>query len=109
MAGAPKLDDAKTLRELGLSSGSKLMLVGSTLDDVLNLEVPPPEQLKDDKPQGEVMTSLQRSQQTYSLSSSFFSYAIDPTALTTQSVSIFIRTAVQHSDSKWVLPLHSNF
>ncbi|KAG0428505.1 hypothetical protein HPB47_024528 [Ixodes persulcatus] len=49
--GAPKLDDAKTLRELGLSSGCKLMLVGSTLDDVLNLEVPPPEQLKDDKPQ----------------------------------------------------------
>lgn len=49
--GAPKLDDSKTLRELNLSSGSKLMLVGSTLDDVLNLEVPPPEQLKDDKPQ----------------------------------------------------------
>lgn len=49
--GAPKPDDGKSLLELNLSANAKLMLVGSTLDDVLNLEVPTPEQLKDDTPQ----------------------------------------------------------
>ncbi|XP_065301556.1 ubiquitin domain-containing protein UBFD1-like isoform X2 [Dermacentor albipictus] len=49
--GAPKPDDNKSLVELNLSANAKLMLVGSTLDDVLNLEVPTPEQLKDDTPQ----------------------------------------------------------
>lgn len=49
--GAPKPDDSKSLSELNLSANAKLMLVGSTLDDVLNLEVPTPEQLKDDTPQ----------------------------------------------------------
>lgn len=49
--GAPKADDDKSLRDLNLSANMKLMLVGSTLDDVLNLEVPTPEQLKDDTPQ----------------------------------------------------------
>uniref|UniRef100_A0A131YSV0 Ubiquitin specific protease n=1 Tax=Rhipicephalus appendiculatus TaxID=34631 RepID=A0A131YSV0_RHIAP len=49
--GAPKPDDSKSLLELNLSANAKLMLVGSTLDDVLNLEVPTPEQLKDDTPQ----------------------------------------------------------
>ncbi|KAL1443543.1 hypothetical protein MTO96_045967, partial [Rhipicephalus appendiculatus] len=48
--GAPKPDDSKSLLELNLSANAKLMLVGSTLD-VLNLEVPTPEQLKDDTPQ----------------------------------------------------------
>lgn len=49
--GAPKSDDDKSLRDLNLSANMKLMLVGSTLDDVLNLEVPTPEQLKEDTPQ----------------------------------------------------------
>lgn len=49
--GAPKADDDKSLRDLNLSANMKLMLVGSTLDDVLNLEVPTPEQLKEDTPQ----------------------------------------------------------
>uniref|UniRef100_A0A023FSA3 Putative ubiquitin-specific protease n=1 Tax=Amblyomma parvum TaxID=251391 RepID=A0A023FSA3_AMBPA len=49
--GAPKPDDAKSLLELNLSANAKLMLVGSTLDDVLNLEVPTPEQLKEETPQ----------------------------------------------------------
>ncbi|XP_077491227.1 ubiquitin domain-containing protein UBFD1-like isoform X1 [Amblyomma americanum] len=49
--GAPKPDDGKTLLELNLSANAKLMLVGSTLDDVLNLEVPTPEQLKEETPQ----------------------------------------------------------
>lgn len=49
--GAPKPDDGKSLLELNLSANTKLMLVGSTLDDVLNLEVPTPEQLKEETPQ----------------------------------------------------------
>uniref|UniRef100_A0A1E1XCY7 Putative ubiquitin-specific protease n=1 Tax=Amblyomma aureolatum TaxID=187763 RepID=A0A1E1XCY7_9ACAR len=49
--GAPKPDDGKSLLELNLSANAKLMLVGSTLDDVLNLEVPTPEQLKEETPQ----------------------------------------------------------
>uniref|UniRef100_A0A6M2E961 Putative ubiquitin-specific protease n=1 Tax=Amblyomma tuberculatum TaxID=48802 RepID=A0A6M2E961_9ACAR len=49
--GPPKPDDGKSLLELNLSANAKLMLVGSTLDDVLNLEVPTPEQLKEETPQ----------------------------------------------------------
>ncbi|XP_064478627.1 ubiquitin domain-containing protein UBFD1-like isoform X2 [Ornithodoros turicata] len=45
--GAPKVEDSKTLQEVNITKGTKVMVVGSTLDDVLNLEVPTPEELKE--------------------------------------------------------------
>jgi len=35
-------DDSKTLRELGVKDGVKIMLVGSSIEDVMNTAAPPP-------------------------------------------------------------------
>ncbi len=35
-------DDSKTLGELGVKDGVKIMLVGSSIEDVMNAAAPPP-------------------------------------------------------------------
>ncbi|XP_074647833.1 ubiquitin domain-containing protein UBFD1-like isoform X2 [Tubulanus polymorphus] len=42
--------DECTLRELNVSKGAKLMVVGSTLNDVLSVTAPDPKELKEEKP-----------------------------------------------------------
>jgi len=43
-------DDSKTLREIGFKDGVKIMLVGSSIEEVMNVSVaPPPTVLKEDK------------------------------------------------------------
>lgn len=42
-------DGGKTLRELNVSNGVKMMVVGSTINDVMKVTPPPPGALKDDK------------------------------------------------------------
>lgn len=43
------LKDDKTLREAKISNGTKMMVVGSTVDDVLTIQPPPPNELKSKK------------------------------------------------------------
>ena len=46
--------DDKTLRELHVTSGTKMMVVGSTLGDVITVQPPSPGELKDEpKAEGE--------------------------------------------------------
>lgn len=42
-------DGGKTLRELNVSNGVKMMVVGSTINDVMKVTPPPPGALKDEK------------------------------------------------------------
>lgn len=42
-------DGSKTLRELNVSNGVKMMVVGSTINDVMKVTPPPPGTLKDEK------------------------------------------------------------
>ena len=44
--------DDKTLRQLNVTSGAKMMVVGSTLGDVITVQPPSPEELKEE-PQAE--------------------------------------------------------
>ena len=44
--------DDKTLRELNVTPGAKMMVVGSTLGDVITVQAPSPEELKEE-PQAE--------------------------------------------------------
>lgn len=39
--------DDKTLRELNVLPGSKMMVVGSTVGDVMTVQAPSPEELRD--------------------------------------------------------------
>ena len=43
------LKDDKTLREAKISNGIKMMVVGSTLDDVLTIQPPNPKEIKPQK------------------------------------------------------------
>lgn len=43
------LKDDKTLREAKISNGTKMMVVGSTVDDVLTIQPPNPNELKPQK------------------------------------------------------------
>ena len=43
------LKDEQTLKEAKVTSGVKLMVVGSTLDDVISVSPPDPSQLKETK------------------------------------------------------------
>lgn len=48
------MKDDKTLRELHVTSGTKMMVVGSTLGDVITVQPPSPGDLKDEpKAEGE--------------------------------------------------------
>lgn len=40
--------DEKTLRELSVTSGAKMMVVGSTLSDVITVQAPSPGELKEE-------------------------------------------------------------
>ena len=40
--------DDKTLRELHVTSGAKMMVVGSTLGDVITVQAPAPGELKEE-------------------------------------------------------------
>lgn len=40
--------DDKTLRELNVMPGAKMMVVGSTLGDVITVQAPSPEELKEE-------------------------------------------------------------
>lgn len=40
--------DDKTLRELNVTSGAKMMVVGSTIGDVITVQAPSPSELKEE-------------------------------------------------------------
>ena len=42
-------DGSKTLRELNVTNGVKMMVVGSTINDVMKVTPPPPGALKEEK------------------------------------------------------------
>lgn len=42
-------DGSKTLRELNVTNGVKMMVVGSTMNDVMKVTPPPPGALKEEK------------------------------------------------------------
>ena len=42
-------DGSKTLRELNVANGIKMMVVGSTINDVMKVTPPPPGALKEEK------------------------------------------------------------
>ena len=45
-------DGSKTLRDLHVTKGAKMMVVGSTINDVLKVTPPPPSALKEEKASG---------------------------------------------------------
>lgn len=50
--------DDKTLRELNVTPGAKMMVVGSTLGDVITVQAPSAEELKEEpQPEGETAAS----------------------------------------------------
>ncbi|XP_042888685.1 ubiquitin domain-containing protein UBFD1-like isoform X2 [Penaeus japonicus] len=55
--------DEKTLRELGVARGSKVMIVGSKLDDVVNVNTPKAESTSSDKPSTSTSTKEPLSRQ----------------------------------------------
>ena len=46
--GVGLVKDDKTLRELHVTSGAKMMVVGSTLGDVITVQAPTPGELKEE-------------------------------------------------------------
>jgi len=42
-------DDSKTLKELNITNGSKMMLIGSTISEVMSAQAPPPQERTDSK------------------------------------------------------------
>ncbi|ROT79584.1 hypothetical protein C7M84_001695 [Penaeus vannamei] len=55
--------DEKTLRELGVTRGSKVMIVGSKLDDVVNVNTPKAESTSSEKPSTSTSTKEPLSRQ----------------------------------------------
>lgn len=45
-------DDNKTMQELGIKEGTKIMLIGSTLNDIMTASAPPPQQQGESKIEG---------------------------------------------------------
>lgn len=57
--------DDKTLRDLGVTKGAKVMVVGSTLTDVLSVTAPTKEELKEEKGASKYITFFYRQFSNY--------------------------------------------